>query len=230
MLEETDNSRILYGKGRLCRSGASSLIQLHLQYGAQINEDGARAFATGLARNTTLKELKIIHSSNISDILWQSIFTTFSTCKVENLILDSNGLNDANLQSLLNALLHNTFLKSLILMKIADVPQAPKKLITNTGWFNLFPSLQRIMLEKLDISYNSIGDIGVKSPANALVNNSCLRELDLSYNSISGAGVNALASVLHSPNSALEMLSIRGNSIGDIGAIALSTVLRDPNS
>jgi hypothetical protein len=71
-------------------------------------------------------------------------------------------------------------------MKIADVSQAPKKLITNTGWVNLFTSLQRIMLEKLVICCNSIGDIGVKALANALVNNSCLRELDLLYNSVIG--------------------------------------------
>jgi Ran GTPase-activating protein (RanGAP) involved in mRNA processing and transport len=162
-----------------------------------IDEEGARVLASGLARNDTLKVLAIYSSRNISDISWQSIFTAF-----ENLILDSNGLNDATIHPLSNVLLHKTTLRSLILVKIADVPLAPKRLITNNGWVNLFTSLRSIMLEKLSICGNSIGDIGVKALANALVNNSCLRELDLSYNSISGAGVNALASVLHNPNSA----------------------------
>jgi len=85
------------------------------------------------------------------------------------------------------------------------------------------------MLEKLDISCNSFGDIGVKALANALVNNSCLRELRLSGNSISGAGVNSLTSALEN-NSSLRELDLSYNSIGDIGAIALSSVLRDPNS
>ena len=42
-----------------------------------INEDGAGAFANGLARNATLNVLEIIHSSEISDMAWQSIFAAF---------------------------------------------------------------------------------------------------------------------------------------------------------
>jgi hypothetical protein len=76
---------------------------------------GARAFANGLAGNATLKVLEIIHSSEISDIAWQSIFTAFLTCKVKSLILNFNGLTDATVQSLSNALPHNTTLKSLSL-------------------------------------------------------------------------------------------------------------------
>ena len=116
----------------------TSLNELHLQYGVYINEDGAGAFANGLARNATLNVLEIIHSSEISDIAWQSIFTAFLTCKVKSLILDFNGLNDATVQSLSNALLHNTTLKSLSLQD---------KLITNAGWVILSTSLSGIMLK-----------------------------------------------------------------------------------
>jgi Ran GTPase-activating protein (RanGAP) involved in mRNA processing and transport len=210
------------GRGGCAALATSSLNELHLQYCPYIDDEGASIFAAGLARNTTLKVLSINGARNITDIAWQSIFTAFSTCKVESLILDSNGLNDTTIHPLTNAFCRNTTLKSLNLSRNWGV--------TNSGWATLLTSLHGVMLEKLDISYNSIGDIGVKALANALVNNSCLRELDLSYNSISGAGVNALASVLHNPNSALEMFSIGGNSTGDIGVTAISTILLHPSS
>jgi Ran GTPase-activating protein (RanGAP) involved in mRNA processing and transport len=86
------------------------------------------------------------------------------------------------------------------------------------------------MLELLDISQNSIGDIGINAIVEAIENNSCLRELYLTNNSIGGEGVNALTTVLRHPNSALKTLHIANNSIGDNGVIALSTILRLPNS
>jgi Ran GTPase-activating protein (RanGAP) involved in mRNA processing and transport len=187
-----------------------------------INEEGARVLANGLARNTKLKELKIMFSSKISENTWQTIFTAFSMCKVESLILHSNGLNDATLQSLSNALLHNTTLKSLNL--------GSNRAITNAGWVALSIPLQGIMLEMLDISENSIGDIGINAIVEAIENNFCLRELSLTNNSISGEGAIALATVLQNPNFALKKLDINNNSIGDNGVIALSTILRHPNS
>jgi Ran GTPase-activating protein (RanGAP) involved in mRNA processing and transport len=86
------------------------------------------------------------------------------------------------------------------------------------------------MLEMLDISQNSIGDIGINAILEAIENNSCLRELNLTNNSISGEGAIAFATVLRNPNFALKKLYINNNSIGDNGVIALSTVLRHPNS
>jgi hypothetical protein len=71
----------------------SSLTELHLMSCISIDDEGARAFATGLARNSTLKVLSIIGARNISEIGWHSFFNAFSTCKVESLILDSNELN-----------------------------------------------------------------------------------------------------------------------------------------
>jgi Ran GTPase-activating protein (RanGAP) involved in mRNA processing and transport len=86
------------------------------------------------------------------------------------------------------------------------------------------------MLEMLDISQNSIGDIGINAIVDAIENNSCLRELNLTNNSISGERVSVLTTVLRHQNFALKKLYINNNSIGDIGVIALSTVLRHPNS
>ena len=196
---------------------ASSLNELHLQYGVHINDEGARAFANGLARNATLKVLGIEGARKITDISWQSIFSAFSTGKVESLILRSNELNDATALSLSNALRHNTTLKSLSLCS--------NRVITNAGWVALSTSLCGIMLEKLDISYNSIGDIEINALTNALENNFSLRELSLSGNLIGDIGVTAISTVLRHPNSTLEKLDISVNSISDIGMNSITNAL-----
>jgi Ran GTPase-activating protein (RanGAP) involved in mRNA processing and transport len=197
----------------------STLTELYLQYGVQINEDGARAFATGLARNTTLKVVSIIVARNISEIAWQSIFSAFSTCKVESLILNSNELNDATMLTLSNALLHNSTLKSLNLCS--------NRAITSAGWVALSTSLRGIMIEKLHMSDNSIGDIGINALTSALENNSSLRELSLSV--LGDIGVTAISTILRHPNSMLEKIDISmnlgRNSISDIGINALTNAL-----
>ena len=193
----------------------SSLTELHLQHGVHINDEGARAFANGLAKNTALKVLEIIHSArNIPEIAWQSIFSAFSTGKVESLILHSNELNDASMQSLSNALLHNTTLKWLSLCS--------NRAITNAGWVALSTSLRGIMLEKLDMSDNSIGDIGINALTSALENNFSLRELTLSV--LNDIGVTAISNILQHPNSMLEKLDIGRSPISDIGRNSISDI------
>ncbi len=98
-------------------------------------------------------------------------------------------------------------------------------LITNAGWVNLFTSLRGIMLEKLDMSDNSIGDIGINALTSALENNSTMKELGLSSNSIGDIGVTSISTVLRHPNSALQMLEICCNSIGDIVINSLTNSL-----
>jgi len=215
-LRKVTIERFRMGRKGCSALATSSLTELHLQYGVHINDEGARAFANGLARNTALNVLEIIHSSNISDISWQSIFSAFSTCEVKSLILNFNGLNDATVQSLSNALLHNTFLKSLSLCS--------NRAITNAGWVALSTSLRGIMLEKLDMSDNSIGDIGINALTSALENNFSLSELSLSGNLIGDIGVTAISSVLRHPNSMLEKLDIGRNSISNIGRNSISDI------
>jgi len=228
----------------------SSLTELHLQPFVHINGEGAREFSNGLARNATLKVLEIFVETCITKTEWQPIITAFSTSKVESLIVTINHLTDATAISLSNALLHNITLKSLSLTGNRNG--------TNSGWIILATSLREIMLEKLHISDNFIDGMGITAIAESLENNSSIRELDLSYNSIGDIGVTALSTVLRHPISALEKLDVKwnsigemgatviadalennfslrelslsGNSIGDIGVTSISNVLRHPNS
>jgi hypothetical protein len=118
-----------------------------------------------------------------------------------------------------NALLHNTTLKSLSLTGNRDG--------TNSGWVILVTSLREIMLEKLHISDNIIDGMGITAIAESLKKNSSLRELDLSYNSIGDIGVTALSTVLRHPNSALEKLDVKWNSIGEMGATVIADGLEN---
>ena len=225
-LRKVTIERFRMGRKGCSALATSSLTELHLQYGVHINDEGARAFANGLARNATLKVLGIEGARKITDISWQSIFSAFSTCKVESLFLFHNYLTDATVQTLSNALLHNTTLKSLSLGSNKKYTNSGViTLITNAGWVALSTSLRGIMLEKLDMSDNSIGDIGINALTSALENNFSLRELSLSGNLIGDIGVTAISTVLRHPNSTLEKLDISVNSISDIGMNSITDAL-----
>jgi hypothetical protein len=210
------------GRGGCAALATSPLTELYLMRCMSIDDEGARAFATGLASNTTLKVLKIDNERCIAKNICQS----FTTCKVESLILFATPLTDATMLTLSNALLHNSTLKSLSL----NSNRERHRELTNSGWTALSISLRVIALEELSILGNSLDDIGITVIAESLENNSSLRELDLSDNLICEDGVSALCNVLRHPNSVLKILDIRNNSIRDIGVMALSTVLRHPNS
>jgi Ran GTPase-activating protein (RanGAP) involved in mRNA processing and transport len=210
------------GRGGCAALATSPLTELYLMCCKRIDDEGARAFATGLASNTTLKVLKIDNERCIAKNICQS----FTTCKVESLILFATPLTDATMLTLSNALLHNSTLKSLSLNSNFERHRE----LTNSGWTALSISLRVIALEELSILGNSLDDIGITVIAESLENNSSLRELDLSDNLICEDGVSALCNVLRHPNSVLKILDIRNNSIRDIGVMALSTVLRHPNS
>ena len=84
------------------------------------------------------------------------------------------------------------------------------------------------VLKKLVLSDNDVGDDGAKALAEVLNCKTILEELDLSDNGIGNVGVEALAQVIGS-NTTLKELSLRGNDVGDVGAKALAEVLNCNN-
>ncbi|XP_067307550.1 NACHT, LRR and PYD domains-containing protein 3-like [Pseudorasbora parva] len=84
-------------------------------------------------------------------------------------------------------------------------------------------------LRKLDLSYNNLGDSGVKLLSAGLENPHCkLEELGLWDCSVTDEGCAALASALRSNPSHLTQLDLSGNDIGDSGVKLLSAVLENP--
>ncbi|XP_062372734.1 NACHT, LRR and PYD domains-containing protein 3-like [Sardina pilchardus] len=85
-------------------------------------------------------------------------------------------------------------------------------------------------LKHLDLSDNSIGDIGVQELCSGLGSPNCaLETLRLDDCSIGEEGLRALASALRSNPSHMKELKLSENKAGDSGVKHLSSLLEDPN-
>jgi Ran GTPase-activating protein (RanGAP) involved in mRNA processing and transport len=77
---------------------------------------------------------------------------------------------------------------------------------------------------KLDITYNEVTQVGASILADALRHNKYLEELNISHNSISDLGVRYLAFAINS--SVLKRIHLTNNAISDEGATYLAEMLR----
>ncbi len=200
---------------------ASYLPELHLP--TRINDEGAKILETGLVKNVALVKLQIRCGSLVTDIGWQSITTAIPRCKVESLIIQYS-LNDTTVQSLSNALLHHTTLKSLDLFQNEGITAAEWVAFSNVLWVG------NTALEKLDLNNSFIGDLGLNALTNAITNNSRLRKLDLwRICGITTTGWVNFSVVLCNPILVLERLDLRSNSINNGGVAALANALVNNN-
>ncbi|XP_064175784.1 uncharacterized protein LOC135246174 isoform X2 [Anguilla rostrata] len=85
-------------------------------------------------------------------------------------------------------------------------------------------------LRDLDLSYNNLGDSGVKLLCAGLMSPNCnLQRLGLGWCNLTGGCCDVLASVLRSPHSEMRDLELRDNELQDSGVRALSAGLEDPH-
>ncbi|KAJ8358668.1 hypothetical protein SKAU_G00151930 [Synaphobranchus kaupii] len=83
-------------------------------------------------------------------------------------------------------------------------------------------------LRDLDLSYNNLGDSGVKLLCDGLMSPNCkLQRLGLGWCNLTEGCCDALASVLHFPHSELRDLELRDNELQDSGVRVLSAGLED---
>ncbi|XP_072893739.1 NACHT, LRR and PYD domains-containing protein 3-like isoform X2 [Hemitrygon akajei] len=101
--------------------------------------------------------------------------------------------------------------------------------LTDSGAEDLVSALStKPSLMELDLSYNKLGDSGVKLVSSALRNPECeIQELGLYNVSLTDSGAEDLASAL-STNPSLTGLNLGYNQLGDSGVKLVSAALRNP--
>ena len=137
------------GRGGYAALATSSVTELYLNECAQIDEEGARVFSTGLARNTTLKKLDIRR----------------------------NSIGDTWINALTHALINNCTLKELTILSIVGGPGVTPAVWVNFSTILQNPrsALELIFVR----CSQSINDDVVQSFVDALANNNKLRELSV---------------------------------------------------
>jgi len=98
--------------------------------------------------------------------------------------------------------------------------------IGDAGIIQLKRLLENNTIKTLNLSCNSITDIGMKNLCTSLKDTTELETLILSNNKITDAGIESIANLLRT-NTKLKILDVSGNEIGDDGALALINVVKE---
>lgn len=213
------------------------------------------ALATGLATSstTTLRDLDISNNPGITAAGWAATFPGLlsQTCRLEDLSLGVNSINNAAVIALVSALVESKTIK------VLDLSYLPN--ITIEGWLTLFEflrtpdcTLEEInlrsnefdqevagylacylacnkSLQSLDLSSNWRISVEGWSAFSSVLGHSGLKSLCLSSNGITDATMQSIATRL-SKNKTLQVLSLSGNTITAAGWRAFSVVIENPCS
>uniref|UniRef100_A0A8C1RAK6 Uncharacterized protein n=1 Tax=Cyprinus carpio TaxID=7962 RepID=A0A8C1RAK6_CYPCA len=203
----------------LCQSIASTGL-CHCLCGCSITEKQCLVLTSALKSNPSyLSEMDLSWNKpgdsgvkNLSDLLMNP------QSNLEKLQLHFNKLTESGLLCL-NDIRNRS--KSLFDCSITE-----KQCLILTSALKSNPS----HLRELNLSWNELGDSGVKNLSDLLMNPQCkLEKLQLSDCSITEEGYKALASALRSNPSHLIELDLTGNDPGQSGVKELSDLLQDPN-
>ncbi|XP_072891876.1 NACHT, LRR and PYD domains-containing protein 3-like [Hemitrygon akajei] len=158
-----------------------------------LTDTGAEDLASALSTNPSLTELNL-NDNKLGDsgVNLLSAALRNPECKIQKLWLGKVGLTDTGAEDLASALSTN-------------------------------PSLM-----ELNLSYNELGDSGVKLVSAALRNQECkIQKLWLGKVGLTNSGAEDLASAL-STNPSLTELNLSYNKLGDSGVKLVSAALRNP--
>ena len=163
----------------LLNNPTSKLQELQLKYTRLGNDEaGLICLRKALAMNTTLRNLSLFFGDDDTSLeVWQGITEclTNPNAKLEELVLSSNDIADAEMISLGDALADNQTLK------ILDMAGFKSDSITSEGWQGLSNCLTnpKSALEEVYIRYCTIDEEGIESIIVALDGNTRLKELTI---------------------------------------------------
>lgn len=203
--------------------GKSALeyISLSNEESSGITDNDIIPLGDALASNSSLKTLSLSGSMSayysqeetppppITDAGWAVFFGYLSNNRIslEDLRIPFKCMGNESAASLANALSTNTKLKCL------DLAYHDES-ISAAGWQTFFGILQNsnLVLEELDLSDNSIDDVGVEAMVNILADTSSLSSLSLSSNrSITSQGWRSISTLFGHRNTGLEEINLSYN-------------------
>ncbi|XP_067916037.1 NACHT, LRR and PYD domains-containing protein 12-like isoform X4 [Heterodontus francisci] len=199
-----------------------SLTDLNLNYN-ELGDSGVKLLSEAL-RNPDCKIQKLwLVGNNLTDSCIEDLASTLSTNRsLTDLDLSYNKLGDSGVK-LLSEALRNPDCKiqklELENNKLTDSCIEDLTSALSTNW----------SLTDLDLSYNKLGDSGVKLLSEALRNPDCkIQRLQLENNNLTASCIEVLASAV-STNRSLTDLDLSDNKLGDSGVKQLSEALRNPD-
>ncbi|XP_056304433.1 uncharacterized protein LOC130216564 [Danio aesculapii] len=206
------------------KSNPSHLRELNLT-GNQIENTLVNHFCDLL--NDTQCKLEILR--------WRYCFMTYEGCSavtsalnsnpshLRELNLSGNNLGDSGVKNLSDFLMNPRCRLEKLLVCGCSITEEQCVILTSA--LNSNPS----HLRELNLSWNNLGDSGVKNLSDFLMNPQCrLEKLQLRGSFMTYEGCSAVTSALNSNPSHLRELNLSGNNLGDSGVKNLSDFLMNP--
>jgi Ran GTPase-activating protein (RanGAP) involved in mRNA processing and transport len=232
--EPYDINEILLNHNNITDRGAIELVRQVLDsdvinrivsvelFGNRIGDESCRAISIMLARNQSLRRLKLgdnMIGAQGAQALAEGLRGNTSLTQLH---LGGNSIQVQGLQSIASALADNSTLTSLGLRD---------NNVGAEGMAHLADTLRRpsCALSDIQLKGNQIRAEGAMHLAYALQNNRSLKVLELQSNAIGPIGARALCNALRDNNS-VHALNFNENELGDEGAEAVSMLLLNNTS
>ncbi|XP_058632540.1 NACHT, LRR and PYD domains-containing protein 12-like isoform X1 [Onychostoma macrolepis] len=182
-----------------------------------VTDEGCAALSSALRSNSHLKELDLSDNKlGAAGLTLISDGLKDPRCKLEKLKLYDCGVTAGGCAALRS---NSSHLRELDL-SLNNLGDAGLMLISD-GLKD-----PRCKLEKLWLSDCGVTYVGCADLSSALRSNSLLRELDLSWNNLGDAGLKLISDGLKDPRCKLEKLTLSDCGVTDEGCAALSSALR----